>query len=106
MHPAWQRQSNFHLQKYFGCRRKIFLTYLPTVVQHSLQLVNIPAREVVAVENLWREITHLSTHLYLVWNVLSSHISFVGEHVSSALVAEDPDVEVDLRHPDQSEGGS
>ena len=39
-------------------------------------------------------------------NDLSSHISFVGEHVSSALVAEDPDVEVDLRHPDQSEGGS
>ena len=34
-------------------------------------------------------------------NDLSSHISFVGEHVSPALVAEDPDVEVDLRHPDQ-----
>ena len=43
-----------------------YFTYLLTIVQHSLQLVNIPAREVVAVENLWREITHLSTYLYLV----------------------------------------
>ena len=43
----------------------MYYIYTLTVVQHSLQLVNVPAREVVAVENLWREIRHLSILIYI-----------------------------------------
>ena len=59
-------------------------------VEQPLQLGLVPARHVVAVETL-----DTVCHSFIsVYSLLSAHIGSVREHVSAALVTQDPSIEV------------
>ena len=70
------------------------LRVVVAVVQHVLQLVLVPAREIIAME-------HLENAFEGGLLGRQTHITTIRKDVSTALIVENPDVEVELRHADR-----